>query len=416
MKFQTPRGTRDFLPEQMMKRQYVFDTIRKVFENWGFDPLETPAFEDWELLATKSGDDVRNEIYYFKDKSERDLGLRFDLTVPLARVVAINPQLSKPFKRYHIGRVWRYDRPGSGRYREFWQADVDIVGSASSEADAECVASACNALEQLGFKDFTVRISSRKVIEGFVSSLKINNITDVLRSIDKIEKIGEGAVAEELKAKNIDAKSVQKIIKFIKSGSDAAKDFEGYDEVEKIVGCLKIYGYEKYAKVDLSLVRGLEYYTGPVFEIVTKDAKNSIGGGGRYDNLIAAFGGKTSPATGISLGVERITELMEEKKMFAAKKTNVKVFIITIGDVKKEVAGISKKLRSKNISNEYDLMSRSLSKQLDYANSKGVPFVIFIGEKELKSGRIKIRNMKSGEEKELSMNNLEDEIYDMLGL
>lgn len=408
MKFQTPRGTRDFLPEEMMKRQYVFDTVRKVFENWGFDPLETPAFEDWNLLAAKSGEDVRNEIYCFKDKADRELGLRFDLTVPLSRVVASNTQMPKPFKRYAIGRVWRYDRPGSGRYREFWQADVDIVGSSSCEADAECIATACNALEKLGVKDFTVRISSRKVIEDFVTSLKIKNITGVFRSIDKIEKIGEEAVAEELKAKKIDVKSVRKIIKFIKSGSDTAKEFAGYDEIEKIVSCLKMYGYEKSAKVDLSLVRGLEYYTGPVFEIITKDAKNSIGGGGRYDNLIAAFGGKPAPATGISLGVERIIELMEERKMFAAKKTNVKIFIITIGDVRKDVISLSKKLRSMDIANEYDLMSRSLSKQLDYANSKGVPYVIFVGEKEISSKKLKLRNMKSGEEKEVNLDNLRE--------
>ncbi len=406
MKFQTPRGTRDFLPQEMKKRQYVLDTVRKVFENWGFDQLETPAFEDWKLLAAKSGEDVRNEIYNFKDKSGRELGLRFDLTVPLARVVASNPQLPKPFKRYAIGRVWRYDRPGSGRWREFWQADVDIIGSSSSEADAECLATACDALEQLGFKDFVVRISSRKVIEEFVSSLGIKNITDVFRSIDKLEKTGESVVIDELKSKKISEKSVAEIIKFIKSG-DGAKKFAGFGEIEKIIECLKDYGYEKYAKIDLSLVRGLEYYTGAVFEIVTKDAKNSIGGGGRYDNLIAAFGGKPTPATGISLGVERIIELMEEKKMFSAKKTNVKIFIVSIGSVKKSVMEVSRKLRSLGIPNEYDLMARPPAKQLDYANSKGVPYVIFMGEKEIKSKKIKLRNMKSGEEKELSMSDLE---------
>ncbi len=200
MKFQTPRGTRDFLPEDMMKRQFVIDTARTVFENWGFDPLDTPAFEEYDLLTAKSGEAVKDEIYHFKDKSDRDLGLRFDFTVPLARVVVNNPDIPKPFRRYQLGPVWRYDRPGSGRYREFWQADVDIVGAAGAPADAEVVACACDALRKMGMSNFYVKVNNRKIINSFLGKLNLD-APDILRSIDKLEKIGDDGVKEELKEK-----------------------------------------------------------------------------------------------------------------------------------------------------------------------------------------------------------------------
>ncbi|HLD39454.1 MAG TPA: HisS family protein, partial [archaeon] len=252
-KFQTPRGTRDFLPETMIKRQKVLDTLRSIFEKWGFDPLETPAFEDWSLLAAKSGggDAIRDEIYYFRDKSNRELGLRFDLTVPLARVIANNPNLPKPFKRYHIGRVWRYDRPGTGRYREFWQADVDIIGSAGHRADAEVLATACDALEQLGLMDFRIRLSSRKLVESFLRNIGVKDISAVFRSIDKLEKIGENNVAKELKDKGLQQANVEEILDFIKLKNvkdieAAAKDKEAVNEITDIVNILGEYGYSKY--------------------------------------------------------------------------------------------------------------------------------------------------------------------------
>ena len=191
-RFQTPRGTRDFPPEEMMKRQYVFDTIRQVFESFGFSPMETPAFESWELLSAKGGggEEVKDEIYYFRDKSNRELGLRFDLTVPMARFVASNPQLAKPFKRYQIGRAWRYDRPQAGRFREFWQADVDVIGAEGTDADAECIAVAVEALKRLGFSRFTVRLNSRKVLNSTIKSAGVDakDAAQVFRALDKLEK------------------------------------------------------------------------------------------------------------------------------------------------------------------------------------------------------------------------------------
>jgi len=416
--YQPPRGTRDFAPEDMIKRNYVISRITDIFEKWGFDPLQTPAFEDWKLLAAKGGEEIKNEIYYFKDKSNRELGLRFDFTVPLARFVVNNTQLPKPFRRYQIGPVWRYDRPGSGRYREFWQADIDVVGAPAGEADAVCIATVCETLQILGFKDFFVRLNNRKIIEAFLISIGLKqNVPEIMRSIDKLEKIGEKEVENELKEKNIRQDKIKKILNFIKiKNLPEARKFmekeelgkEGVAELEAILDFIDIFGFSDYVRFDLSLVRGLEYYTGPVFEI-NAGINVSVGGGGRYDNMIEAFGGKPTPATGISFGIDRLILAMEEKKLLNTEKTKTKIYIAPVADTAvKDAISLSRKLISLGIPTEFDLMKRSLTKELDYANAKGIPFVIVLGEKEIKSGIIKVRNMKSGEEKEVGLNTLED--------
>lgn len=421
-KFQTPRGTRDFLPEEMIKRQHVLQKVRSVFEKWGFDPIETPAFEEWELLSAKSGggQEIKNEIYYFKDKGDRELGLRFDLTVPLARIIATNPNLPKPFRRYHIGPVWRYDRPGAGRYREFWQCDVDIVGAPAGEAEALCIAVACDALQRLGFDDFTVRVSNRKIVEAFLLSIGIkkDRVVDALRSIDKAEKIGEDGVGRELKEKKFSTEEIKKITSFVKSKTlsevknlagknDLGK--EGVKELEDVFSCIEPFGIMDKVKFDVSLVRGLEYYTGPVFEIASEKHKSSIGGGGRYDNLIETFGGPPTKAVGISLGVERIIEIMDENQMFSMPKTATKIYIAPVSEsVKADVVKVAKELIELGVSTEFDLMNRSISKQLDYANAKGIPFVLVLGQKEFDSRKAKMRDMKTGEEKDIHLGSLEE--------
>lgn len=412
MKFQTPRGTRDIEPNEMIRYEYVLDVVRRVFEKYGFDPFDTPAFEDWRLLSAKQGGGaaIKEEIYYFRDKSDRELGLRFDLTVPLCRFVAANPDLPKPFRRYQIGKVWRYDKPGALRWREFLQADIDIVGAGGMEAEAECLAAVCEIFSALGFQDFKVRINSRKIIEDFVKSIGVKNATDVFRAVDKLEKAGEKAVAEELKAKNVQKAAIESILGFIKLQSldDVRKrvSSEGTAELEKILSLLQ--GWKKNLQVDMSLVRGLEYYTGPVFEISAGE-NASVGGGGRYDDLIAALGGKNTPATGISIGVDRLVAVMSEKKMFTLPKTAAKVFVVAVSDkVMENVIGIVNSLRKLDIPAEFDLMARSLSKQLAYVNSRGIPFALVIGEKELASGKAKLRDMGSGREEEVWLDRLED--------
>lgn len=397
------------MPEDMIRLQYVLDTARKFFELYGFEPLDTPAFEDWKLLAAKlgGGEEIKKEIYYFKDKSSRELGLRFDLTVPLSRVVA-STQLPKPFRRYAIGKVWRYDNPGASRWREFWQADADIVGSSSSEADAEVISVACAILKALGFDDFIVRINNRKITESFVRSLGIKNCVDVFRSIDKLGKIGEAGVKKELKSKKIPSEQMEKILDFVKIADiNKIENLDGAGELKDIISSLG--GYAENIKVDMSLVRGLEYYTGTVFEISVPSGRLSlsVAGGGRYDNLVQALGGSPAPATGISLGVERIVEVLKESGTLQLPRTPSKVYIASIGDVKKDVAETAKKMREAGVACEFDVMSRDLRKQLEYANAKSIPYVIVIGEKEIKSRKVRLRNMKSGVEKEIELDGLE---------
>lgn len=406
--FQPPRGTRDLLPEDMLKRQFIVDKARNVFEQWGFDPLETPAFEDFALLTAKSGPAIRDEIYYFKDKSDRELGLRFDFTVPMCRVVASNPNLPRPFRRYQLGTVWRYDRPGAGRYREFFQADIDIVGASGPEADVEVVACACSVLQSIGISNFYVRINNRKIIGSFLGTLDVDSVS-AMRTIDKLEKIGAEAVEEELKGKGVSEDKIKSIMKFIRLKEidkiePFMKDEKGKEGVDELYILAK--GLEKFnfaVEIDMSMVRGLEYYTGNIFEIMQKDGNLTITAGGRYDNMIEAFGGKPTPATGISLGVDRLAALIQ----LELGSTKVGVYVANVDEKSKAVCmDIARQLRELGVNTEYDVMDRPLGKQLEYVNSKGIRYAIVVGEKEAKSGIVKLRNMASGGEKEVELRNL----------
>ncbi len=408
--FQPPKGTRDFPPEEMKKLQHVLDTIRSVFEKYGFEPLETPAFEDYGLLTGKSGEAIKNDIYYFRDKANRELGLRFDLTVPTARFIASNPGLPKPFRRYQIGRVWRYDNPQAGRYREFRQADADIFGSSEVLADAECLLCFCGVMKTLGFRDFYIRVNNRKLSEGLLVSagVKRGRVADVFRVIDKLDKVGFEGIKKELKEKglynerfleNLKTNNLEKAEKAVNKSETGS---EGIKELRELLKLAKTAGIEKCIKVDFSLVRGLEYYTGLVFELFA-GGNLSCGGGGRYDNLVEQFGGRPTPATGISFGVDRILGLMEQKKIF--RKNNTKnVFVVSVSDrIKNDVIKITQKLRNGGITAEYDIMNRDMKKQLEYAGKKGICYALIVGEKEVKSGRFVLKDMKSGRQKEVSI-------------
>jgi histidyl-tRNA synthetase len=422
MAIQPPRGTRDFTPAEMVRREYLLEMVRAVFEDYGYQPLETPAFESWELLSKKGsgGEAIRDEIYFFKDKSGRGMGLRFDLTVPLARFVAANPQLSKPFKRYQIGRAWRYDRPQAGRFREFWQADADIVGSERMDCEAECLALAVNALLQLGFKKFRVRLNNRKILNGMVeiAGVKRGRESEVFRILDKLEKIGPGEVRKEL-GRIVSSRKAGMIMKAIErrgSPSSMLKDRpdigastvadQGLKELRELVEKCKDYGIGKFLEIDFSLVRGLDYYTGPIFEVSIGKGDNmgSVAGGGRYDNLIELYGGKWTPAVGISFGIERIYEIMGSEGMFKQPGTRTEVFVVSVNEsVRRDALRVAQELRSKFANAEIDLMGRDMKKQLDYVNSQGIPFAVFVGPAELKKGRFTVRDMKSGKEAGLTL-------------
>lgn len=399
MRFRPPKGTRDMMPDEATRFQYVRNVIVEVFQKYGFKPFYTPSFESFEFLTSKGGlgEAVKDEIYYFKDKSGREMGLRFDLTMPLARIVASNPSIPKPFKRYSIDKVWRYDNPQAMRWREFLQADIDTIGSKSVVADAEVVAAACECLEALGFKDYYIRVNNRKFLDSKIGrSVPKKKIAQVFRILDKLDKVGEKEVLSELKKIGCDTKDVKDVIG---NRELAEKD----EEVQEFLDYMKDFGYADKIKADASLVRGLDYYTGLVFEVFL-GSKVSCGGGGRYDDLIGKVGGEQTPAVGISLGVDRIMQVMNEKKLILGPAPRVVALVANVDDdVRSDAIKIAQKLRKEGIPCQVNLTDRFLSKQLEYANSQGIPFVVIVGKEELKARRFKLRDMKQNEQKELSL-------------
>ena len=407
MELKAPKGTRDFLPQDMVKRQFVIDVARKIFERYGFEPMETPAFEDWGVLKAKGGEEVKNQIYYFKDKSERELGLRFDLTVGTARVIAENSDLPKPIKRYSIGKAWRYEEISKGRYREFMQADIDIIGIKEMTADAECIACIVDVLKELGLKDIKVRLNNRKTLSNFLKSIKLESKSEaILRALDKFDRIGEIGVEAEL-LKTIDMKTSEKIMDFTK-GKVKLSDDEGMNELKELQKLLKMLNVDAKIDIDYSLARGLGYYTGPVVEFMAGNYKKSVAGGGRYDNLIGVYGADL-PATGLSIGIDRIVDVLDELRLFKVGKTNVQCFVAAVNkDVFEKAIEISQNIRKAGINCAIDLQLRSLSKNLEYCNSKGVPKMIIVGPKDLETNKVTIRNMQTGKEDKIEIKKIVD--------
>lgn len=418
------------MPDEMREIEYVVKTIRKVFESYGYDPLETPAFESWDLLKTKCGEEVERQIYKFKDKKGRELGLRFDFTVSLARIIASNPVLPKPFRRYQISRVWRYERPeAKRRFREFWQADVDIVGSDRPECDAEALAVASDCLEALGFKDFFVRLNNRKILEGLAKAIGIPESKHLatFRIIDKLGKIGledvKKELIRELKRIKEPEKTAERLLKYVKvkGNKEIVESKEtreilkntigeqGLDELKYIINKAENFGISERIIIDFSLARGLDYYTGPVFEIIVKKYEDvgSVAGGGRYDKLIVLYGGEPTPATGISLGIDRIVKLMERKNLFKLPKTITKVFVAPIGDeMSAKAIEITQMLRKSDIPTEVDVMGRKLTEQLKYADKKGIPCAVIVGRKEVEDGFVMVKDMEREEQRKVRISAL----------
>ena len=396
MEFERAKGTREIKPEEKLLMNRIIEKLQKIFELYGFQPLETPAVEGFELLAKKGsgGEAIKDEIYYFKDKSDRELGLRFDLTVPTARVVATNPNFQKPFKRYQIGKVWRYDRPQAQRYREFTQADYDIFGSNGAMADFEIIAVTVDVLKKLGLKGKVV-VNDRKVLEEAAekNGVKKEQITDCFRSIDKLDKIGKDGVEKELKDKGINAKILGQLNLSLEKLEKELPSSVALQELKNVFALVKEAGIQEYVQFDLSLARGLEYYTGIVFE-VKSGMGPSIGGGGRYDRLIETYGGRETPAIGSSFGIDRILDLLEKQLPAFAP---AKIFLAAIGNENfSEVVKIAGKLREQGVAVEVDLMDRNPGKNTEYAYKKGIPFVVFVGEKEISAKELELKNLKTG--------------------
>jgi len=404
MKFQPPKGTRDFLPKEMAKRREIFEKVRKVFESYGYGEVCTPSFEDFELLSKKSGKDIEKEIYVFEDKGGRKIGLRFDLTVPICRIIASDSSLQKPIKFYYITNNWRYDQPGKGRWREFWQAGIELIGSSKPEADAEILAIVSDSFKAAGIKNFYFRINSRKIVEKMIKETGIpeNKKSDVFRAIDKLEKIGESGVKKELETYKIQKKLVDKLLQLIKSGKAEIGELKEIKTLAEKMGVENI-------KIDFSIVRGIDYYTGFVFEtfIEGREDLGSIAAGGRYDTLVGLYGGQNLPATGFGIGLDRLIEAVEDKKNYCP----VDVYVAVVSeDVKSKSIEIVQKLRRNSIRVDMDIMGRNLTKQLEYANSLGIPYVLIVGKKEVESKLFKLKDMKNKTEKDLRLEEIIKEL------
>ncbi len=423
MKLENARGTRDFLPEEKIRRDEVIRVLKETFELFGYSPLETPAIERFDVLSSKytGGAAILKETFRMRDQGKRELGMRYDLTVPLARVVGQNPTLKLPFKRYQIEKVWRDGPVGLGRFREFLQADVDVIGVKGITADAEMVGIAEKVFRRLGM-DVTIKVNNRKILNAIIdyAGIEPKKGDDVIIAIDKLDKIGMDGVKKELADSvrlsdeavgkvmslvSIQGKNEQKVVglRLKLKGKEAE---EGLKEIEELLN------YADFGNVvfDESLARGLSYYTGTVFEVVPVKGpiKSSVAGGGRYDRMISFLLGRKDeyPAVGISFGVDRLLEALPKVEN---RKTSAKLFIIPIQAYAESLA-IAGKLRSEGIKCDIDLQGRGPSKNLNYANALGFDYVLFIGETELKQNRYKLRNMKSGEEKLLSVSEITAEL------
>ncbi|MFA5077207.1 MAG: histidine--tRNA ligase [Candidatus Micrarchaeia archaeon] len=407
----TLKGMRDYLPEEMMLREMVVDTITKVFRLYGYRPLETPAIEYMSTLKAKSGDEIAGQI--FKLEGE-EAGLRFDLTVPLARVAA-NNALPKPFKRYCISKVWRKEEPQKGRMREFWQADVDVVGSKSMRSEAELIKVANDALMALGFKKPLFLLNNRKILDALAAKLGFADEKEtVFRLLDKMDKIGIERVRADLGGilgkKNCDGLFSVLAIEGSneeKLGKAGEISPEGAKELREIVENCP--GLE--VKVDFFLVRGLGYYTGPVFEVKLSDDIGSVGGGGRYDNLLGLYG-QGDCATGISLGIERLLYLLKDKAGEKNGKTYTRIFVASVKGCCGYAEEVAQMFRKAGVETETDLNERALGKQFDYANSLGIKYVAVVGEKEKQAKKITLRDMESGAEEMMDVGKAMEKVLD----
>ncbi|MHB1132251.1 MAG: histidine--tRNA ligase [Chloroflexota bacterium] len=414
---QVLRGMRDFLPERMILRHYVMGQLRQVFERFGFEPLETPAIEYAETLEGKFGEEGDKLLYRFEDRGGRRVALRYDLTVPLARVVALHGELIRPWKRYHMAPVWRAEKPQKGRYREFWQCDVDTVGTTSMLADAEAVNVVFLALRQLGFDRFIIKINSRKILAALAqyAGVPAAEAGSVYRAIDRLDKVGRDAVANELAAGGLTGDVVNRLLDLLaERGDDQAvllatgarlAEFplgvEGVAETEQLISYLEAAGVPAaYRQVDLAMVRGMDYYTGPIFETVVEEPKiGSVSGGGRYDKLVGLFSKEDVPATGVSFGLERIIDVIEELGMRPASVgRTVTQALVTVfsADMLPESIRLSSELRAQGLSTELYLGTERLGNQIRYAVRKGIPAAIILGPDEIAKGEAVLKDL-SGE-------------------
>ena len=434
MEFIKPRiysGLRDRLPEQMNYRGLVVSKLQALFERYGFEPLEPPAMEFHDILTGKYGEEAENLIYRLNYKDGKTLALRYDLTVPLSRVIAMNSELVRPiFKRYQIQQVWRGERPQRGRYREFTQCDIDAIGSKSMLQDAEIIAAIYEMMISFGFHQFEILINNRKILDGMVKYAEVGDkLKEICRSIDKLEKIGQEKVRQELAKSDISDQAIKKIFSIVEIEghheavlSDLEKAIggiaqEGVNELREIRSYLSELGIDEgYYRFDPALARGLDYYTGPVFEVVIKDASiGSVVGGGRWDTLIGQYTGKHIPAVGTSFGLERLIDSMEKLNLLPQITTKTQVLVVPFNtELISQSLRFLAELRSAGVNSEIYGEPKSFRQTFGYANRKGIPLALVIAPDELSNGQLAIRNMRTREQEVCSIDCFIDNIQAIL--
>ena len=435
MKVERVKGTRDFLPEEMAKRRWVFERIREVFERYNFTEVLTPTFEYTELFKLRSGEEVVKQLYAFVDKGGRDISLRPDMTSSVARLYVNSFQTApKPIKWYYIANMFRYEEPQSGRFREFWQAGVELIGSDKVEADAEVIALFVESYLATGLEDFTVNIGDRILLDEFAKMLNVEDDIGLMRLIDKKDKLSREEFVNALKDFGLGDEGVEKVLSLIEikgnpdevlpKAEELFKSEEARAEIKRLyelVDLLDAYGVSRWIKIDLGIARGFDYYTSVVFEAIAPNdlGIGSIGGGGRYDNLIEVFGGKPTPATGFAIGLERLIPILEWKGLIPEVKLRPDVYVIPIGDekeIKRTAVEVLSALRRAGIKADIELMGRKLRKALDYAGRLKVPYVVLVGKRDLEKGNATIRDMESGEQIVVKKEEVVSELTRLLGV
>ncbi|MBU0628962.1 MAG: histidine--tRNA ligase [Nanoarchaeota archaeon] len=414
---QKPTGTIDFYPEEMATRKAIFRKFMAVAERYNFKQIETPAFENLSLLTQKEGEEIKQQIFTLEKRGEEEFGLRFDITVPAARMfIEKQKELSRPVKWFYLTRMWRYERPQQGRLREFYQFGTELFGSNKPEADAEVISLLIDSFRALGLteKDFFVKVNNRKLLQGLLEGvIEKGDIFEIISVIDKKSKITDDEFDEELKRIKVNEENINKIktiinikdINEIKEYCNNDLSKEGLEELKSILNLLK--GKKEFLRIDLSTARGLAYYTGIVFEAYDKNEKyRALAGGGRYDKLIEMFNGEPTPATGFGMGYATLSLLLKEKGLIPTIDSSPDYFIAIINDeVREKAIEIASNLRKK-CKVEIDLMQRNLGNQFKFANKIGAKKVIIVGPDELKEGKVKVKDMETRKEEEVSLDNL----------
>ncbi|MDA9264674.1 histidine--tRNA ligase [Planctomycetota bacterium] len=424
MKVQCLKGFRDYLPGEMLQKERMLASVREVFEQHGYPPLMTPALEYAEVLTGKYGDEGEMLLYRFRDNGDRDVALRYDLTVPLARVLAEHGNIGMPFRRYQIAPVWRAEKPARGRFREFMQCDVDLIGVDSAAADAEMLVIGAAVMQRFGIENYKLRINHRGVLSALCRKVGLEGSAegDFLRILDKLDKIGEEKFRQEVSGiPGLDASGLDSVLAVVLDASSDPREVLSHIEknlgsddlatsaiqrMTEILDIVEAAGIGKYCQIDPAIARGLSYYTGLVYETFLDDLPQvgSVMSGGRYDDLVGMFSGKELPAIGISLGIDRLFYALSEMGLIETSSQPAEVLVVLFSEESAPASfSAASGLRHEGINTMVYPKAAKVKKQLQFAQKSGIPYVVVIGDEELKKGTVQFRDMDAGSQDEISL-------------